>query len=254
MPWQLLASELVGTGLLVVIGLSVVIFDFGHGTPVAQILPSAGARRALTGFVFGCVGALIAISPVGRLSGAHINPVVSMAFWLEGKLSTRLVLGYFAAQLAGATLGALALRAWGTVGSSVRYGATLPGPAGAGVAALGEAATTFCLVVGLFTLLGSSSLRKLTPLLLPPLYAIMVFLEAPLSGTSTNPARSLGPAVASGDWRGFWVYWAGPVIGALAAVGLRRLPALRRVEVEVAKLYHFAHDPYRVFGPSRRLQ
>jgi Glycerol uptake facilitator and related permeases (Major Intrinsic Protein Family) len=250
--WQILISEFVGTGLLIAVGLSVVIVDFGSGGTVSKVLPSAGERRALTGFLFGCVGALITVSPVGRLSGAHINPVVSLAFWLERKLPLRFLLGYIAAQLTGAILGATVLLLWGSFGKSVHYAASVPGSHGVVVAALGEAATTFCLVTGVFAFLGTRSIRRFTPLLLPPLYAIMVYLEGHLSGTSTNPARTLGPAVISGDWHGFWAYLLGPTIGAVAAVALRRLPALRRLEVEVAKVYHFAHDPYHVFPLSLR--
>ncbi|MGE5295299.1 MAG: aquaporin, partial [Solirubrobacterales bacterium] len=73
----------------------------------------------------------------------------------------------------------------------------------------------------------------------PFLYAIMVYVEAPVSGTSTNPARSLGPAIVSGQWQGWWVYWVGPVIGTLAAVLACSLLAKR---IEVAKLYHFDSD------------
>jgi aquaporin Z len=83
------AAELVGTALLVAAGVSFVIFDFGQGSPMARLIPSAGLRRLLTGFLFGSTGAVIALSPIGKISGAHINPVVSAAFWLVGKLRGR---------------------------------------------------------------------------------------------------------------------------------------------------------------------
>jgi len=73
----------------------------------------------------------------------------------------------------------------------------------------------------------------------PFLYAVMVYVEAPISGTSTNPARSLGPAMISGAWQGWWVYWVGPLIGTLAAVLACSVLANR---IEVAKLYHFDSD------------
>ncbi len=245
--WSLLLSELVGTGLLVAVGLSIVILDFGRHSFVVSAVPDAGARRAMTGFLFGWVGALITFSAVGKSSGAHINPVVSLAFWMERKLSLPMLAGYVAAQLVGAMLGAFALLSWGQLGGSVHYGATIPGPQGALFAAVGEAVTTFFLVIAVFTFLGTKRLRKYTPLVLPPLYAIMVYLEAPLSGTSTNPARSFGPAVASGDWQAFWVYCVGPLVGTLGAIALRRLPLLRPLEVEIAKVYHFDRDPHHVF-------
>jgi len=103
------------------------------------------------------------------------------------------------------------------------------------------------LIVGLFLFLGHRRLRRFTPLLFPFLYAVMVYLEAPVSGTSTNPARSLGPSVISGVWSGWWIYFAGPLIGTLAGLGLHQFTWLNRFEVEIAKIYHFQHDRYSVF-------
>src|SRR5580700_1821717 len=97
-------SECIGTGLLVAIGLSVVIFDNGDGSPIRSLVPDPGARRALTGFLFGCTGCAITLSPVGRISGAHINPIVSFAFRLRNRMFTAHFLGYVAAQLTGSVL------------------------------------------------------------------------------------------------------------------------------------------------------
>jgi aquaporin Z len=85
LPWRLFLSELVGTALLVLVGLSLVIVMFGAGSPILRILPNEGLRRLITGFLFGTTGALIAISPVGKVSGAHINPVVTLGFRLMGR-------------------------------------------------------------------------------------------------------------------------------------------------------------------------
>ena len=247
-PMALFFSEFAGTALLISLGLSVVILDFGAGSPMLELLPSAGARRLLTGFLFGSIGALIAISPIGKASGAHINPVVTLAFWVKRKMNTGHAAGYIVAQLAGAILGALPLMAWERMGSSVQYGATFPGQGYSALAAMtGEAATTFALIVGLFLFIGHRRVRAFTPLLFPFLYAVMVWLEAPISGTSTNPARSLGPAVVSGVWQAWWVYWVGPLFGTLIAVGAHSYTWLKRFEFEVAKLYHFDHDPHGVF-------
>ena len=247
-PFSLLLAEIFGTALLLAIGLSIVILDFGQGSPVVRVVPDPALRRIITGFLFGSTGALIALSPLGKLSGAHINPVVSMAFFIEGKISFRHAAGYIVAQLLGGIAGCLPLYLWGRIGGSVAFGATTPGTGySAWIAASGEAATTFALVILLLVFLGHKRIRRFTPALLPVLYAVMVLLEAPLSGTSTNPARSLGPAVISADWRSWWVYWIGPAIGALAAVAAHRGTWLRSLEVEVAKLYHFEHDPHGVF-------
>ena len=109
----------------------------------------------------------------------------------------------------------------------------------------------FCLIVGLFIFLGHRRLRHYTPLLFPFLYAVMVYLEAPVSGTSTNPARSLGPSVISGVWSGWWIYFVGPLIGMLIGLGLHQFSRLKRFEVEIAKIYHFQQDRYGIFGTDR---
>jgi len=243
-----LAAETVGTALLVAVGLSIVILDFGRGSPMVRLLPDDGARRALTGFLFGTTGALIALSPLGKASGAHINPAVTFAFWLMGRMQRCHALGYVLCQLSGALLGALPLLLWGAMGASTSYGATVPGrETGNGLALLGETATTFALIFGLFVFLRHRTLRQFTPALFPPLYAIMVWLEAPISGTSTNPARSLGPAAISGVWNGWWIYWLGPMAGTLLAVAAYRFAGWERHRIRVAKVFHFAHDPYGIF-------
>jgi aquaporin Z len=252
-PAALLMAEFAGTALLVAAGVSLVILDFGSGSPLVAALPDAGLRRLLTGFGFGAVGALIAVSPIGKVSGAHINPVVTLAFWLKGAMGGRLALGYVTAQLSGAVAGALPLLAWGRMGESVGFGATCPGvTVGPGAALLGEVVTTAALILGLFVFVGHGRLRPFTPLLFPFLYAVMVYLEAPVSGTSTNPARSFGPAVVSGVWTDWWVYVAGPAAGALLGSGTHGFTLVRRFEVEVAKLYHFEHDPHGVLCTAAR--
>jgi len=239
-PWGLYMSELIGTALLVLVGLSLVIFMFGNGTPMAQLLPSEALRRLITGFLFGSTGALIALSPVGKVSGAHINPAVSLGFNLMGKLDPQITFGYIVAQLVGGLLGSLPLLAWGAMGKSVAFGATAPGSGYSTSAAfLGEVITTFVMVALLCMFLGFRKSRPFTPALFPPLYAVMVWLEAPISGTSTNPARSFGPSIVSGVWEGWWIYWVGPFVGMLIAIIACSRMARR---IEVAKLYYFDSD------------
>jgi len=244
-------AELAGTALLVAGGLSLVILDFGTGSPVLHWIPDAGARRAITGFLFGATGATIAISPLGKASGAHINPLVTLAFYLKRKLHLRHAVFYVVAQCIGAVVGCLPLLLFGAMGRSVDFGATVPGPAGALWAVAGEALTTFALVALLFFFLGGKRLRAFTPLLFPFLYALMVWLEAPISGTSTNLARSFGPAVVSGVWTSFWVYVVGPLVGTLLALWLHAASWLQGFEIEVAKVYHFASDRHGVFKARR---
>jgi aquaporin Z len=245
LPWRLFISEFIGTALLLLGGLSFVIFMFGAGSPMARLLPDEGLRRLITGFLFGTTGALIALSPVGKESGAHINPVVTMGFWLMRKIDTAVAIGYVLSQLAGAVAGCLPLLAWGDMGRSVVFGATTPGLGVTAVNAFwGEVVTTFAMVALLSIFLGFRTIRPFTPGIFPPLYSFMVWAESPISGTSTNPARSFGPAVLSGQWAGWWIYWIGPVTGALLAVAACSFLAGR---ITVAKLYYFDNDRDRLF-------
>jgi aquaporin Z len=231
-------SEFVGTALLVLVGLSIVIFNNGEGSPVRLWMPDEGARRALTGFLFGATGCLITISPVGRISGAHINPIVTFAFLIKKRMTRLHATGYILAQLAGSIAGALPLLLWGSQGNSIHFGATIPFAGRTGAAFIGEVITSFLLIAGIFFFTGHKKLRRFTPYMIPPLYCLMVWLEGPLSGTSTNPARSLGPAVISGAWSGHWLYWLAPVTGAILAVLFFEMPFLWKWKIILPKLYH----------------
>jgi aquaporin Z len=230
-------SEFFGTALLLMFGLSVVIFMFGPGSPMAQLIPAVKVRQTITGFLFGSIGASIALSPIGKVSGAHINPAVTMVFWLFRKIEGRLAITYILAQLTGAIAGCLPLLFWGNMGGSISYGGTSPGEAySTQTALLGEVITTFIMVSLLVIFIGFRRIRQFTPYMFPVLYAIMVPLEADISGISTNPARSLGPAVISGHWADWWIYWIGPLAGAFLASLACSLLAKR---ITIAKLYHF---------------
>lgn len=235
-------AEAAGTALLVAFGLSIVIAIFGCDTLgcsdfIATLIPSAAWRRALAGGCFGTVGALITISPLGRVSGAHINPAVSLAFWLERKLAWRDLVGYVLAQMLGAVIGALPLLLWGGMGRSVNYGATTVGAAASvWMAFAGEVIATTSLVLAIFITASHESSRRFTPWTIPPLFAWLVWWEAPLSGASANPARSLGPALISAVWSDFWIYLAAPALGAALGVLLLRIEIFGTHRVQVARV------------------
>ena len=229
--------ELLGTALLLLGGLSAVVLDFGTGSPVARVLPSHSLRLLLTGSLFASCGALVTISPLGRRSGAHLNPAVTLAFWCRGHVRALDLFGYVLSQGAGAVAGAFAVHVlWGRRAASVGDGLTLPGH---GLGPLGaasvEAAMTALLVLTIFAFVSSRRTAHWTPLAVAAVIALLVWQGAPYTGTSLNPARSLGPAVVSGRFTDYWVYVAGPLTGALLASGIW---ALVPFETLTAKLFH----------------
>jgi aquaporin Z len=100
------------------------------------------------------------------------------------------------------------------------------------------------LVVTVFVFLSHSGLRRFTPWTMSPMYAVMVSIEAPWTGTSTNPARSLGPAVATGTWQGFWIYLVGPAVGALVGVVVARFVGRGHREIHQARIAPHPADPH----------
>jgi aquaporin Z len=160
---------------------------------------------------------------MGAVSGAHLNPVVSVAFALRGDFPWKRVPGYIVVQLAGATLACLFLLA--VFGNVEHLGATLPGPAyKAWQAFLMEIALTGGLVS---VILGTASEAQNVGLFggfgVGGYIALAGLWAAPVSGTSMNPARSFGPALVAGDWRAYWAYVAGPLLGAMIALVCARI-------------------------------
>jgi aquaporin Z len=209
--WRRLFSELLGTFLLVVIavGGGMVNARFG-GTAI-----SAPARAVAPALM---VMAIIFF--MGAVSGAHLNPAVSLAFALRGNFPWRRVPAYIVAQLAGAVLATFALL--GLVGSHGSAGLTLPGQGVSTVTALfWEILLTAGLVsVVLGTASGAQQLGPIAAFGVGSYIALAGLVGGPMSGASMNPARSLGPAAVLGIWTSWWAYLLGPVIGALIAVGM----------------------------------
>ena len=238
-PWS---CELLGTAVLLLGGLSAVFLDFGPHSPVAAHVPSMSARLLITGALFAGTGSLVALSPIGRWSGAHLNPVVTLAFFAQRKVHLHDLFGYVLGQCLGAIAAAAALRlVWGSTAAALHAGATQPGHGfGARDATLLEAAMTASLVLMILVMTSDDRTARWTPLGNWLLVATLVWRGAPYTGTSLNPARSLGPALIAPELHDLWVYVAGPVAGALIALAVFRL--LGRSTL-TAKLFHDARYP-----------
>jgi aquaporin Z len=204
-----LFSELLGTFMLVLAGAGAgVVNAVSHGGISSTAAVTAPGLTVMAVILF-----------MGAVSGAHLNPVVSIAFAARGDFPWRRVPGYIAAQLVGATLAVLFLAAaFGKVGM---LGATEPGP---GIADHTALLIEFALTVGLAsTILGTASTaQNVGPLSALGVGAYIVLAglwSSPISGASMNPARSFGPDLVLGDFAHYWLYAVGPLAGALVAVG-----------------------------------
>jgi aquaporin Z len=206
--WRRLFSEMFGTFLLVMAAAGTGVVDArSHGQIGRAAAVTAPALTVLAVILF-----------MGAVSGAHLNPVVSIAFALRRDFQWRRVPGYVLAQLLGAVLAAWILRL--TFGDVAHLGSTLPG---SGFTATQAFVIEMLLTLGLVsTVLGTaSSAQNLGPL---SALGVAGYVElaglwaSPVSGASMNPARSVGPALISGDLHELWIYLIAPLVGALAAV------------------------------------
>lgn len=205
-------AEAIGTFALVFAGTGAVVVEAQTGA-----LGHVGV--ALT---FGLV-VMAAIYAVGEVSGAHINPAVTVAFWVSGRFHGRRVAPYVLAQLGGALVASGLLRV--LFPEAATLGATVP--AGSPVQSLVlEAVLTFLLMfVILGVAVGAKEVGLLAGVAIGGTVAFEALMGGPVSGASMNPARSLAPALVGGDLSLLavqWVYVAGPVAGALLAVAAYR--------------------------------
>jgi aquaporin Z len=221
--WRAWLAEAVGTALLVLAIVLGAALALAAGSPLADALPGPGARFLALGVLVAPFVALLALSPVGRASGAHLNPAVTLAFWVLGRLGRRDLAGYVAAQLAGGLAGAAAGRAllprhaWESIGGTVTH----PGVPAVAAFAL-EGGMTALLLVVILSFVSSERLARLTPVAIVPVLAAIIWLGSPWTGASINPARSEGPAVAFGDLADLWLYLLAPSIaGVIVGLGWR---------------------------------
>ena len=208
-------AELVGTYILVL---------FGPGSVVASVAVFHQPLDPLTVLFIGisfAIGIAIAIMTVGPISGAHINPAVTLALFVSGKFKGKEVVPYILAQLAGALLASATTAAlFGySVSESVKFGATIPGYRGPAIAFLAELIMTFFLLWTILGLTGHDFSLGAIGAGVGAYVAAEIFIIIKISGGSINPARSFGPAVLSGILLNShyyqWIYWVAPIIGGI---------------------------------------
>lgn len=200
-----MAAEAVGTFFLVLIG------------------PGAAMVNAVTGGALGVTGIALAFAFVvtvmvvafGHISGAHINPAVTVAFWSARRFPARSVVPYVFAQCLGASAASALLRA--VVGPAGQLGATLPA-----ISVAGAFAVEWMLSFMLMTVIMAVATDPRTPAAVAPVaigltVGCCALMAGPLTGALMNPARSFGPAVVGGLWQAHWVYWLAPMTAMIAA-------------------------------------
>jgi aquaporin Z len=206
-----LFSEVFGTFLLVLVaaGGGMVNARFGGHAIPAPALVVAPALMVMAIILF-----------MGTVSGAHLNPAVSIAFALRGDFPWKRVPGYIVAQFAGAVLASLLL--WALIGRHGGAGLALPGPGiSTPVALVWEVVLTTGLIsVILGTASGAQQVGTLAAIGVGSYIALAGLWGSLVSGASMNPARSLGPALVLGDWTAWWAYLVGPVAGGAIAVAI----------------------------------
>jgi len=189
-------------------------------SPVRMAIESAMVRRGIMGLAMGLTAIAIIYSPWGKQSGAHLNPSVTFTFWRLGKIETEDALFYAAFQFAGGAAGVLlAHAALGTLldHPRVHYVTTEPGPYGLGAAFAAEFTITLIVMSAVLRTSNNPKLARQTGLVAGSLVATFIFLEAPISGMSMNPARTAASALSAGRWPALWIYFTAPPLGMLAA-------------------------------------
>jgi aquaporin Z len=208
--WRRLFSELYGTFFLVIVA--------AGGGIMSQAFPNTISRAAAV--VAPGLMVMGIIMFMGKVSGAHLNPAVSVAFALRGDFPWRRVPGYIVVQLIGATLAALFLQA--VIKVSAQFGANYVARGYAGWQGyLMEALLTMGLVsVILGTASGAQNIGIFGALGVGAYIALAGLWGSPISGASMNPARTFGPDLVDLNFSDYWIYILGPLTGAVIAVGI----------------------------------
>jgi aquaporin Z len=238
--WPEYLMEAAELGLFMLAACAVTALLEHPASPVHRALPHPVLRRVLTGLAMGLTSIGIVYSPFGKQSGAHFNPSVTLTFFRLGKVKPWDAFFYVAAQFVGGVTGvllAVALLRGQVMHPSVEYAVTVPGAAGPGVAFLAELGISFFLMTVVLNVSNTDRLAPFTGLFAGTLVATYISLEAPLSGMSMNPARTVASAMPAQLFTALWVYFTAPPLGMLLAAEFY----LRRKgprQIRCAKLHH----------------
>lgn len=218
--WSEYLMEAAGLGLFMISAAAVTAgFEYPR-SPLHAAVSDSVVRRVLIGICMGLTAVAIIYSPWGKQSGAHLNPAVTLTFYRLGKIEGGDAAWYVLAQSAGGFVGLwMAGIALGPIlgHPAVNYVVTVPGEAGLAAAFLAETAISFGLMLTVLFLSNHRTFAPVTGLAAGGLVAVYIGIEAPLSGMSMNPARTLASAIPADLWTAFWLYVTAPMGGMLLA-------------------------------------
>lgn len=204
-------AEAIGTFFLVLVG---------TGAVAANDLSNGAVTHVGISLSFGLIVAVM-IYAIGKVSGCHINPAVTIAFFAAGKFNRRDVLPYVLTQCGAAIAGSYVVQL--AFGPEINIGATVPQTTAIASLLLEFLMTALLMFVVLQVADGSQLCDITAGGVIGCVIAFEALFGGPLSGASMNPARSLGPALIAGQWTHHWVYWAGPISGGLVGIVLHRI-------------------------------
>jgi MIP family channel proteins len=203
----------------------------GPGAAAVDVASGGGVTGVGVGMSFGLI-VMAMIFALGHISGCHINPAISIAMFATGRIALPRTAGFIAAQLAGAVLAGLAIVA--IVGDDGQAGASVPRINGADAALYSELILTFFLALVVFSVATDDRAQgAFAAIAIGGYVGFAATGWGPVANASMNPARSFGPAVAANVWDSHWVYWVGPIAGALLAAAvyeMLRAPAVAGME------------------------
>ncbi|WP_145085712.1 MIP/aquaporin family protein [Anatilimnocola aggregata] len=204
--WRLCLAEAIGTFVLVFAGTGAIVVNDVSAGSITHV------GIALT---FGLV-VMAMIYALGDISGCHINPAATLAFWAARRFPGKLVAPFMASQIVGALLASLLLR---TLFEHPTLGATLPAGSAWQSFVLEVVITTVLMFVALSVSTGAKEKGIMAGAAIGAVVALGAMVAGPICGASMNPARSLAPAIVSGNLADLWIYIAAPLVGSLLAVG-----------------------------------
>ena len=230
--WQNYLIEAWALGMFMISACFFVILLEHPDSIIHQQLPSSLIRRFFMGLAMGTTAVLIIYSSLGKRSGAHMNPAVTLAFWQMERISMLNTVCYILAQFIGGTLGVLLFH-WITPGLinevGVKYAVTVPGNEGLLIAFAAEFLLSFILLL-MVLIFSNSQYASYTGWAAGILLVIYITFEAPYSGMSINPARTFASAYSANIWNAWWIYFLAPISGMMTAGFIYR------------RLYRWAHN------------